>query len=208
MTRAIRIYVEGGGNESSKANLREGFNQFLQTVRDRARSSKLRWQVVPSGSREDTYKAFRAGLSSHAEDQVLLLVDSEGEVTGSPIEHLCGKGKGGWDRELLSDENCHLMVQLMEAWFIADVEKLAEFYGQGFRESAIPRTKDVEKVDKKRVLDSLTKATANTSKRAYDKKRDRHASELLRCIRPEKVRQKSRHCARLFTALEKLVTTA
>ena len=208
MTKAIRIYVEGGGDEYSKANLREGFNQFLQTVRDRARSSKLRWQVVPSGSREDTYKAFRAGLSLHPEDQIFLLVDSEGEVARSPVEHLCGEGKDGWDRRLFNDDNCHLMVQLMEAWFIADSEKLAEFYGQGFRESAIPKTKDIEKVDKKRVLDALTKATENTSKKAYDKKRERHASALLKRIRPEKVRQKARHCDRLFAALEKLIATA
>ena len=94
------------------------------------------------------------------------------------------------------------MVQTVESWLIADPEMLAEYYGKDFRENALPKRKDVEAVDKDKVLASLKRATERTSKGKYHK--TQHTPDLLERIRPEVVRQRAKHCDRLFTSLEEL----
>ena len=92
------------------------------------------------------------------------------------------------------------MVQTMEAWFIADPTKLANFYGQRFHAPALPKTTNIEAIDKSRLEGSLLQATRNTTKGAYHK--IRHGTELLKRIDPAKVCAASPHCETLFTALE------
>jgi hypothetical protein len=82
------------------------------------------------------------------------------------------------------------MVQAMEAWFIADIDTLKKFYGQGFRETSIPRNLNVEKIDKDSLEPSLKEATRNTVKGEYQK--IQHASELLELLNVTK-------CERLLT---------
>lgn len=47
------------------------------------------------------------------------------------------------------------MVQAMEAWFIADADKLKEFYGRDFNENAIPKDRDIERIEKSRLDSAL-----------------------------------------------------
>lgn len=56
------------------------------------------------------------------------------------------------------------MVQAMEAWFIADVETLKKFYGNGFKENSLPKTSNVEIITKDSLEPSLKNATRNTTK--------------------------------------------
>jgi Domain of unknown function (DUF4276) len=103
------------------------------------------------------------------------------------------------------------MVQAMDAWFIADIETLKKYYGQGFRENIIPKNSNVESIDKERLFDVLKKATCNTSKGEYHK--INHASKLLELLDVAKVRQASPHCVhrrcwrshRLFTTLAAII---
>ncbi|MEN8218298.1 MAG: DUF4276 family protein [Pseudomonadota bacterium] len=99
----------------------------------------------------------------------------------------------------VDDEHCHLMVQTMEAWLIADIETLQKFYGQGFKKNAIPKNPEVEKIDKKQLEPSLKAATRHTRKGEYHK--IQHASKLLALLEVEKVRQVAPHCDRLFRIL-------
>jgi hypothetical protein len=91
------------------------------------------------------------------------------------------------------------MVQMMEAWFIADVDKLKEFYERDFNENAIPRDRDIERIEKSRLESALREATRNTSKGTYDK--IKHGPRLLAIISAAKVREASQHCDRLFNIL-------
>ena len=97
------------------------------------------------------------------------------------------------------------MVQIMEAWFLADQEALRQFYGSKFNHKKLPGNTEVEEIDKDRILDGLKKATQETSRRSYHK--IHHASDLLALINPDKVRQAAPHCERLLAALEELVAS-
>lgn len=90
----------------------------------------------------------------------------------------------------------------MEAWFIADIDTLKKFYGQGFKEDSIPKNPNVEQIDKDALEPSLKAATRNTTKGEYQK--IQHASQLLG-LDVTKVRTASRHCERLFTTLAEII---
>lgn len=92
------------------------------------------------------------------------------------------------------------MVQTVEAWLVADHETLAEYYGQRFRASALPRRKDVEAIPKAQLFESLNQATAKTQKGPYAK--IRHCADLLGLLKQDRVRKRARHCDQLFACLE------
>lgn len=54
------------------------------------------------------------------------------------------------------------MVELMEAWFLADRDALADYYANGFLLNTIGDTADVEQVPKAEVMTRLKRATKNT----------------------------------------------
>jgi hypothetical protein len=91
------------------------------------------------------------------------------------------------------------MVQTMEAWFIADFATLKKFYGQGFKENAIPKNANVETIAKDNLEPTLKTATSRTTKGEYHK--IKHASELLESLDVTQVRQASPYCDRLFNTL-------
>ena len=91
------------------------------------------------------------------------------------------------------------MVQMMEAWFLADPEALAAYYGQHFGAKALPGRENVEQIAKSDVERSLKEATKRTQKGEYHK--IRHGSDLLAKIDPAKVRRRAPHCERLLTML-------
>ncbi len=94
----------------------------------------------------------------------------------------------------------HLMIQTMETWIVADVDALANFYGQGFRDAALPQRNDLEVEPKASVATALHNATRKTRKGPYHK--IHHASDLLKRLAPHTVRQRCRSCDRLFATLE------
>jgi len=126
-----------------------------------------------------------------------LLVDAEASVKTTPCQHLALQDN--WELSEMDDEVCHLMVQTMEAWFIADLETLKKFYGAGFKENAIPKNREVETIDKEQLESSLKVATRNTTKGEYHK--IQHASKLLALLEVDKVREVAPHCDRIFTIL-------
>jgi hypothetical protein len=196
----IRIYVEGGFEGSTKSNCRKAFSTFLAKV-IRPESFK----VIASGSRTQAFQDFCSALRQHPGDYNILLVDSETAVATKPWQHLRERVGDHWQHpEGATDEQAHLMVQVMETWFLADQDTLATFYKQDFLRNSLPRQRNIErldKLDKRRVFESLSHASKGTQKGSYHK--TRHGFELLELIDPTLVRAASSHANNLFAVLEK-----
>jgi len=201
LVRQVRLYVEGGGDyKAGKSAIRHGVAEFLK------RGGLSRVQVVACGNTDGAIQDFADALKTHPKARNLLLVDSDGPVSVSAKSHVVagsGPGKGrDWRRAKLKgvpEDRVHLMVQIMESWFLADPEALRCYYGQDFNGSALPRRSNVEEVPKEDVKSALANATRNTKKGEYHK--IRHAPNLLMRVDPAKVRTRAENCERLFKAL-------
>jgi hypothetical protein len=203
MVREIRIYVEGGGdNNDSKSLIRKAFSEFLKDPIKLARSKRIQWSIIACGGRERTFDAFQTALTTHPDAFNILLVDSEAPVHSPPWSHL--QQRDHWKQpEGTTDEQCHLMAQIMEAWLIADVDALSTFYGQDFITKAIPRRKNVEEIDKERLTTALEHATRHTKTGKYHK--IRHGPKLLQLVNVQIVRVAAPHCNRLFEILQRIM---
>ncbi len=195
MVKEVRIYVEGGGDQATgKQLLRIGFAQFFKN----ALSKNVK--VIPCGGRDQTFDDFKSALKTHPTALNLLLVDAEAVVdeTDDPWTHLQKRDR--WQRPSAAKvDQCHLMVQTMEAWFLADKQALQRYYGKEFNVNALSRNQNVEEVAKGQLELSLVAATKLTSKGEYHK--IHHAAELLKIIEPAKVQKASRHFDRLISKL-------
>ncbi|MEG4118607.1 DUF4276 family protein [Microcoleus sp. N9_B4] len=204
MVKEIRIYIEGGGDgKNTKQLLRGGFSIFFKEIVQVARSKQIKWNITVCGSRNNAFRDFKNALTDHPDAFVILLVDSEAPVVKqSPWEHL--KWRDNWDSPGVDDTHCYLMVQAMEAWFMADIDTLKRFYGQGFKQNEIPKNINVETIEKDLLERSLKAASRDTkSKGEYQK--IQHASKLLEMLDVDKVRKASSECDRIFTTLIKLM---
>ena len=154
--------------------------------------------VIACGSRDAAFGDFKVGHRDSREIAILL-VDSEGPVTADTSwQHL--QHRDSWDRPPDTEtDQCHLMVQIMESWFLADREALANFYGPGFRSAAIPKWPEIEEVPKEDVLSNLGRATSGTTKGSYSK--GRHGFEILGTLDPNKVINASPHAKRFVNSL-------
>lgn len=161
-------------------------------------------RIVAGGGREQTFDKFRrAALGGRDGELAVLLVDSEGPVTAdTPAEHL--HSHDSWDFTALANYKVFLMVQAMEAWFLADRDALATFYDGGFLPKALPGSaRNVEIVRKADIEPALKKATRKTkTKGEYDK--IDHGSVLLTRIDPAKVGNASAHAASFHEFLREL----
>ncbi|SEO46388.1 MULTISPECIES: DUF4276 family protein [Pseudomonas] len=206
----MRLYVEGGG-ESAALNTacREGFSKFLQKAKRAGRMPR----IIACGSRRNAYESFCIAIRNG--QAAMLLVDSEEGVLavaqpGSkqqsqawrPWLHLKNRQGDGWAMPQGSkDMQCHLMVQCMEAWLLADPQALEDFFGQGFRRTALPAIDGrLEEIDKDRLYQALAKATAKCkTKSRYGK--GEHSFKLLGLIDPSKVTAASPWAKRFIDAL-------
>ena len=181
-----------------RGECRKGFIAFLEKAGLRGRMPEIK----ASGSRQNAYAQFRA---RHNKNDVtaLLLVDSEGPVSApatdaQPWRHL--QVRDGWERPPgATDEQCHLMVQVMESWFLADREALGAYYGQGFQTGALPQNPHIEQVPRQDVEAGLNRAARNTVKGSYNKGRD--SFEILGRLAPDKVTNASPYAKRFIDAL-------
>lgn len=198
----VRIYIEGGGDQrSGKALIREGFSKLLSPVKEIARQKHIRWNLIACGGRNAAFDGFKNALHLHPDAFNVLLVDAEGSTAQSPWLHL--KGRDGWCIPVISDDQCHLMVQTMEAWIIADKNALTGFYGEGFRINLIPNNVNVEQIDKANLENSLREATRHTQKGEYHK--ILHAPKILGRADPYVIRKSASYCERLFSVLTKIL---
>ncbi len=201
----IAVYVEGGGDRAQgRSDLRQGMSEFLRASRDAARVKGVPWKLVACGSRNDARDAFLHARDKSPEACNVLLVDSEAAVDGSPPNHL--RLRDRWDLRGIDERSIHLMAQVMETWIVADIDRLADYYGQGFLRNAIPGALDLETVSKDEIHKALRQATRGTRKGEYHK--IRHSRHLLTGLDARLARLKCSHCERLFVALDDFVGSA
>jgi len=169
----VKLYVEGGGDARGlKSECRRGFSEFLRKAGLGGKMPK----IVASGSRQNAFNDFVTALNNG--QPAMLLVDSESpvdpenSVSGSetPWKHLAEREGDKWKKPSdATDDQCHLMVECMESWLLADRQTLASFFGNGFNENALPAAaRSVESVSKRQLYDSLAQATRG-SKASYSK---------------------------------------
>ena len=194
----MKIFVEGGGDSSQlKANCRKGFASFLAKAGLKGNMPR----IVACGSRKHAYDDFCTALNNG--EEAMLLVDSEESVnaglqgtadyeTWKPWEHLAQREGDKWSKPKNAANNqCHLMVQCMESWFLADRGTLKSFFGQGFQETHLPATANpIEGIGKQQVYDALAKATADCKTKAQYGKGE-HSFKILEQIDPNKVEEAS-----------------
>ena len=210
----MKLYVEGGGDAAIlKTACREGFSKFLE----RAGLAGHMPRIVACGSRQNAFDSFSTAL--RCGERALLLVDSEAPVASAnqlgdaskaedraqwlPWQHLRQSQGDGWLKpENAEDLQCHLMVQCMESWLLADRTTLKAFFGQGFKENPLPAaTNPIERVAKAQVYASLDNATrACKTKGQYGK--GEHSFKLLALTDPVKVCEASPWAKRFVETLQ------
>ncbi len=189
---SVRIYVEGGGdNKDTLKRCGEGFSRYCQKLVPASRNPR----IVPCGGRDQAFKRFKTAVeSSQTGDVCALLVDAEAPVHSATVQHL--EERDRWDFPALDRHKIFLMVQAMEAWFLADRVALAAFYDGGFLTNHLPGSpKDIEAIRKDALEPALLHASKATTKGEYHKVK--HGFALLALIDPAKVAEASPH-AKLF----------
>jgi hypothetical protein len=167
----IRLYFEGA------PELSPAFKEFFGEIKTRAENKGVRFRAVSTGGKPES--DFRKGRKRNPDALNILLLDSEGPI--DPARH---------------DESVYWMVQVMEAWFLADPDALARYYGEGFNRGALRKNPNVEEIPKKDVESSLKRAIKDCGKQRYHK--TKHAPALLESIDPKRVRTAAPNCERLF----------
>lgn len=204
-----KLFVEGGGNNNPalKTECRRAFSKLLERAGFEGRLPR----IVPCGGRRQAYDQFCTaiqGLQEH--DVAVLLVDSEDAVTkNSSWAHVKQREGDGWGKpDGASNDQLHLMVRCMEAWFLADRKAMREFFGDGYREKALPpETGQIENVSKTDLYSKLKAATKNTkTKGAYGK--GEHSFKLLARLDPDLIRQASPWAELFFSTLDTLLERA
>ena len=199
----VRVFVEGGGSKSVNSTCRRGFRRFLEE----AGIDGSMLEIVPCGSRTDAFEDFKTDLAEK-EVVAILLVDAERPVRApakrlKPWQHL-KEAPDNWSRpKAATDHQCHLMVQVMESWFLADPDALKSFYGRDFREGSLPANRRIEQIPKQDVERGLKHASRFTKKGDYYDNKGKHSFAILAELNPAKVRCRSRYADRFLSELER-----
>ncbi|OQX10416.1 MAG: hypothetical protein BWK73_20415 [Thiothrix lacustris] len=213
---AVVIYVEGGGdNPSLVRKCKQGFGKLLEA---KFPNTNRKLRIIPCGSRQNAYRDFKNALKSsrRRDDCIMLLVDSESQIQlhndinaitnnpGKPWQHLAERNGDKWQRPAgATDKQCHLMVQDMEAWLIADRNMLQNHFGGKFDIKKIPVTNPsgshkLESIPKQQLEELLNKALIKCEKKYH---KGDHSFDLLSKISPDIVIAASPWAKRFFDEL-------
>jgi Domain of unknown function (DUF4276) len=174
MVMELRLYFEGDNG------LKPGFHKFLKEIVDVARSQRCKFQLVEANG--NPVQDFRDALKTHRDAWNVLLLDWE-ESTEAQLRK---QGLQGCD-----PDSIFWMVQVMESWFLADIDALKALFGGNVTKG----NPNVEQIPKEDVLERLKKA----AKGEYHEVK--HGTKLLELIDPAKVRNAAPNCDRMFTVI-------
>lgn len=193
---SVKIYVEGGPGKLER-ECRRGFSEFLKSAGLRDKMPR----IIACGGRGKAYDKFcTAQRKAQADEFIVLLVDSEEGVEEGVGPWVFLKRRDRWNKpDGTGDDNAHLMVRCMEAWFLADRATLAQFFGDGFNANSLPNRSDVENIPKSDLYDALKRATQRSRKGEYGK--GPHSFDLLAQLDPQKVVAASPYARRLVDTL-------
>lgn len=198
----VVVHIEGGGdNKTQQIELRQAFEALFR----RAGFDRKMPKVDCSGSREQAKKDYLSGRRQ-SDRHALLLVDAEAAVMEGmgAVGHL--RSRDGWTLEESLENDVHLMVQVMEGWFLSDRAALSAVFGSGFRPQHLPgKENDVESIRKNDVERGMTKATRESKAGVYDRRtKGALGPRILGKLDPEKVQRASPHAKRFFDRLREL----
>ena len=191
----INVIIEGG-ESTGDTRLRDAFHEFFRkALKAKLGNNSFNLPHIIAGtSRNEAVNTF-IHLSKAPGAITFLVVDSEGPlpVGVSNLDYVNNKGR--MHNPLNSEYNIpsnladkiFLMVELMEAWLMADVDALANYYGKGFHEKHIsvprklnqPNEADVESIEKPRVYSMLEAATRESTRGAYESNKADHSFDLI-----------------------------
>ncbi len=197
----VLIFVEGGGNNvDTLKRCKSGFGEYCKKLAPVGKLPK----VIPCGGRQQAFEDYKSALGQAKKGELCaLLVDSEGAVGDGlePMAHLAKRD--GWSFVGLDASYVFVMVQAMEAWFLADRAALVEYFGKDFRLSSLPGSeKNVEPILKQDLVPSLEAASKDLKDGGYHK--TRNAFTLLGLIDPAKVEAGSPRAAKFHKFLREL----
>jgi hypothetical protein len=196
----VSIYVEGGGDRKDlKIKCREGFRKLFERAGFKGRMPV----IIACGGRSAAHDKFSIGMKEADDDEMpMLLIDAEGPIPDEETVWQYLKRQANFDKpEDANDDHAHLMVQLMESWFLADRPWLGAYFGEGFTPGSLPNEQNIEKIGKQRVLSSLQTASRNTkTKGEYSK--SQHSFDILGGLDPRKVRAASQYAERFFSMVD------
>ena len=142
-------------------------------------------RIIACGGRDGAYDRFcTAQRNAHANEFIILLVDSEEGIEEGVGPWGFLRNRDGWNKPSgTGEDSAHLMVQCMEAWFLADHDTLAQFFGDGFNANSLPNRSDVENIPKSDLYDALERSHPGRAvRREYGK--GPHSFDLLATTEP------------------------
>ena len=198
------LYIEGAAqnNDLGRTRCRQAFHIFFKTA-EVTKSPR----IIACGGRQRAYEMFTDAVNSaKPNDLALLLVDAEDALAAnaSNWQHL--KDHDCWDRPMGADDNqVFLMVQVMEAWFLADAEALHRFFGSNFSHRPLKTWPALEAIPKHTIYQALEKATVRC-KHPYKKETGSGevSFKILCSLDPGKVEAACPHAKSLLDRLRSL----
>jgi hypothetical protein len=176
---------------------RKGSTSFSISCASVLTTSRCHFRLIPAGSGSAACDRFGVAVRANKNAWNILLIDSDAPDIGSLSESLCRSRS--WDKS--HGESIFWMVEMMESWFHADKDAVANFYGQGFRKNALKPNRNVEQIAKADLEKGLKAATKDTGKGDYFDHKTSHGPKLLAEISAEKVQEAAPNCRRLFAAV-------
>ncbi len=194
----VRIFIEGGGSTTDEV-FTAGWTKFFAAAGLTGRMPR----VVRGEGREQTFDKFCTALQRRRRGELaLLLVDSEGPVEAghSAWHHL--RRQDNWHQPPgADDDSAHLMVQVMETWFLADRNALRRCFGTGLNANHFRQWPNLEEVHRDTVYNALEQATSNCQKQY---RKGRVSFQLLGEIDPQTVAAACPHADQLLQYLRTL----
>ena len=204
--KEIAIYIEGGGpNQYTQLPFRKGFDAFFNYFKALASENDYTLTFIPHGGREEVFKYFNLALINQPNRINILMVDAEGSIDANVTSktHL----QSEWDNPDASEEQCHLMVQIMESWFFADLDTLYIFYNIDKENDEdlveYQGVKNVETIAKDKIIHSLINISKNSTHGDYKEYgKRRQAIKIFENLDLDIVRDKAPHCDKFCKTIE------